>query len=132
LPALSILWSDYDAFAGHRLRYDRRGVRALFARAGLPRARAAYFFQALLPGMLARRMLVGRGRARGDSGRRNAQHRALDAPSAAVNGLFSAACAAERAIRGGISLDPVPGASLWFSVLVSGPAGAGGERGPIS
>jgi len=132
LPALSMLWSDYDAFAGHRLRYDRPGVRALFARAGLPRPRAAYFFQGLMPGMLARRMLVGRGRARGDSGRRAAQHRALDTPSAAANGLFSAACAAERAIRRGISLDAVAGASLWFSLRVSGPARGGGERGPIS
>jgi SAM-dependent methyltransferase len=127
LPALAMLWSDYDRFAGHRLRYDRRALFCLFGRAGLPRPRASYFFQALLPGMLVRRAVVGRGRADGDAGadadaeRRDAQHLALDVPSRPVNAVFAAACAAERAIRRALPLDAVPGTSLWFSTRIREP-----------
>ena len=132
LPALASLWSDYDEFAGHRLRYDRAVLAALFARAGLPAPRAAYFFQALLPGMLLRRMLVGRGRAVGDEGRRAAQHRALDAPGPFWNAVLSAACAAERGIRRAVSLDTVPGASLWFSARIAAPDEIRSETPPTA
>ena len=123
LPALAALWSDYDRFAGHRLRYDRRSLYALFERAGLPRPRAAYFFQCLLPGMLLRRLLVGRRRegAGGEAERRSAQHRALDAPPRLVNAAFAAACAAERLLRRALPLDRVPGTSLWFSARIARP-----------
>jgi 2-polyprenyl-3-methyl-5-hydroxy-6-metoxy-1,4-benzoquinol methylase len=133
LPALDILWSDYDAFAGHRLRYDRRRVAALFGRAGLPAPRAAYFFQALVPGLLIRRALVGRGRAGAEGNtdaRRRAQHRALDAPGGVANALFAAACSVERGIRRVVPIDRVPGASLWFSVRVDDPARFREERPP--
>jgi SAM-dependent methyltransferase len=125
LPALPVLWSDYDRFAGHRLRYDRRSLFALFEGAGLPRPRGAYFFQTLLPGMLARRALVGRRRieagASGDTERRSAQHRALDAPPRPINAAFAAACAFERAIRRALPFDAVPGTSLWFSARIGDP-----------
>ena len=121
VPALPLLWSDYDAFAGHRLRYDRPALRALFARAGLPAPRTAYFFQSLLPGMLVRRLLVGRGRAVGEEGRRAAQHRALDSPAPALNALFARLCDVERGIHRVLPLDAVPGASLWFSASIDRP-----------
>ena len=123
LPALALLWSDYDRFAGHRLRYDRRALFDLFAEAGLPRPRGAYFFQTLLPGMLVRRALVGRRRegVTGDAERRGAQHRALDAPPRALNAAFAAACAVERTIRRALPLDAMPGTSLWFSARIHDP-----------
>lgn len=121
VPALNVLWSDYDRFAGHQLRYGRRGLRTLLQRSGFHEPRVAYFFQTLFPGMLARRMLIGRSRERGEQGRRDAQHKALDAPSGPVNLLFSVACAAERGIRRIVPLDAVPGTSLWFSAGIGDP-----------
>jgi len=130
VPALPVLWSDYDAYAGHRVRFVRRSLRRLLDGAGLPGARTAYFFQSLTPGMLARRLLVGRGAAASadDAMRRAAQHAALDAPGRAFNAAFAAACAAESALARGVSLlDAVPGASLWFSVRI--PPGSRAQRG---
>lgn len=123
LPALQMLWSDYDAFAGHRLRYDRRSLRDLFARAGLPVPRASYFFQALLPVMLGRRVLVGQGRAQGDADRRALQHLALDAPGRLANKTLAGACTVERWVRRLVTLDGLPGPSLWFSARIPDPAG---------
>lgn len=130
VPALRALWSDYDVFAGHRRRFDRRGLESVFARAGLPRPRSSYFFQTLLPGMLVRRMLVGRkrGEAADTEGRRAAHHRALDAPSPAINALFTAACGLERTVRRIVPGDGIPGASLWFSVRVNDPRSVRAER----
>ena len=127
-----MLWSDYDRFAGHRLRYARRSLFDLFERSGLPRPRGAYFFQTLLPGMLVRRALVGRGRASGDTARRGAQHQALDAPPRAVNALFAAACAAERVIRRAIPLGALPGTSLWFSARIDDPRGISAATPPTA
>jgi SAM-dependent methyltransferase len=129
-PALSALWSDYDAFAGHRLRYDRHSIRALFLRAELPTPRVSYFFQGLLPGMLGRRALIGRGKAGGEEGRRSAQHLALDAPRPWVNQALGGLCAIERALRRAVSLDAAPGASLWFSARISEPKAFRGETPP--
>jgi SAM-dependent methyltransferase len=115
LPALQILWSDYDSFAGHRLRYDRRAVRDLFARSGLPRPRASYFFQVLVPGMLGRRLLISRQAGTAGKQRRASLHLALDAPGQLWNGVFAALCALERRVSRAIPLSAIPGASIWFS-----------------
>jgi SAM-dependent methyltransferase len=115
VPALRMLWSDYDGFAGHRLRYDKQELRKLFVRAGIPRPRASYFFQVLVPGMLARRLLVGRDRSSVEAQRRASQHLALDPPGKLWNGTFAALCALERRISRAIPLSVVPGTSLWFS-----------------
>ena len=115
VPALQMLWSDYDAFAGHRLRYDRRNVRDLFVRAGLPKPRASYFFQVLVPGMLTRRVLIGRDRGTLEDQRRASQHLALDSPGTLWNRTFAALCALERGVSRVIPLSGIPGASLWFS-----------------
>jgi 2-polyprenyl-3-methyl-5-hydroxy-6-metoxy-1,4-benzoquinol methylase len=128
LPALKALWSDYDAYAGHRLRYDRRALDTLFRSAGLAASRADYFFQALLPAMLVRRAVVGRrdlgqspGQGEDGERRRRAQHRALDVPGALASAALAAACGAERAARRILPLGSLPGASLWFSARVAAP-----------
>lgn len=132
LPALALLWSDYDVFAGHRLRYDRPALGALFARAGLPMPRASYFFQTLISGMLVRRAIIGRRGVRGEEARRAAQHTALDAPPAAWNALLGVACAAERTVRRIVPLDAVPGTSLWFSAKIDRPGQISAEWPPRS
>jgi SAM-dependent methyltransferase len=131
LPALPSLWSDYDAHAGHRLRYTSSAVRALFDRASLPAPRVSYFFQILVPGMLGRRAMIGRGGRHDADQRRAAQHLALDAPGPFVNRVLASACAIERSIRRAVpSLDRVPGASIWFSVRIPNPEALRGARPP--
>lgn len=131
VPALPSLWSDYDAHAGHRLRYTAPALRALFARASLPAPRVSYFFQVLVPGMLGRRVMIGRAGGRDADRRRAAQHLALDAPGTGVNRALASACAIERSIRRvAPSIDRVPGASIWFSVRVPDPVAFRGERPP--
>lgn len=130
LPALQMLWSDYDSYAGHRRRFDRNAIRALFASAGLPKPRTAYFFQTMLPPMWLQRTLVGRRGTPGADARRAAQHRALDTPSRPLNSLLGSLCGAERALRRLISLDLVPGTSLWFSTRIADPGSLNVETPP--
>ncbi len=131
VPALPSLWSDYDAHAGHRLRYTAPALRALFTRASLPAPRVSYFFQVLVPGMLGRRAMIGRAGRQDADRRRAAQHLALDAPGPLVNRALAAACAIERSIRRIVpSVERVPGASIWFSVRVPNPGALRAEWPP--
>lgn len=131
VPALPSLWSDYDAHAGHRLRYTLPAVRGLFARASLPAPRVSYFFQILVPGLLGRRAMIGRAGRHDADRRRAAQHLALDAPGPLVNRALASACAIERSIRRVFPpVDRIPGASIWFSVRVSNPEALRGAKPP--
>ncbi|HWZ85074.1 MAG TPA: class I SAM-dependent methyltransferase [Thermoanaerobaculia bacterium] len=122
VPALPSLWSDYDAHAGHRLRYDADAIRALFERALLPVPRVSYFFQVLIPAMLGRRALIGRRGSQDVRQRRAAQHLALDTPGPFWNRALASACGLERWVRRLLPLvDGIPGASLWFSARISNP-----------
>lgn len=122
VPALLSLWSDYDAHAGHRLRYDAPAIRALFDRALLPVPRISYFFQVLVPAMLGRRARIGRRGAQGVRERRAAQHLALDTPGPFWNRAFASACGFERAVRRILPfVDGIPGASIWFSTRIPNP-----------
>jgi SAM-dependent methyltransferase len=124
VPALGALWTDYDRYAGHRIRHRRTSLRQVFSRAGLPDPRLTYFFQALVPGMLARRVLIGRSARSSDLERRAAQHLALDPPGPLLNRVLSSACALERGIRRRFpAFDRVPGASLAFCVTIPDPDG---------
>jgi SAM-dependent methyltransferase len=130
VPSLSILWSDYDRFAGHRLRYDRRTLQAVFARAGLPPPRTGYFFQALVPALFARRLMIGRRGASDEEKRRAAQHLALDAPRPGLNRALESVCAIEGTLSRFLPLDRWPGASLWFSSRVPDPDAFKAEMPP--
>jgi SAM-dependent methyltransferase len=122
VPALSSLWSDYDAHAGHRLRYDSSGIRALFKRALLPVPRISYFFQVLIPAMLGRRALIGRRGSQDVAQRRAAQHLALDTPGPFLNRALASACGLERFARRVLPfVDGLPGASIWFSAPIANP-----------
>lgn len=115
VPALMSLWSDADALGSHRLRYDRRTLNALFDHSGLLLERAEYFFQVLVPGMLVRRLIVGRGASPTPENRRRAAEASLRTPSRIVNGAFSLACAIERSCRRFLPIGRLPGASMWFT-----------------
>jgi len=55
LPALMVLWSDFDASGGHYLRYSRRVIRRELRDAGFEIERMGYcFFSAVLPLLLIR------------------------------------------------------------------------------
>ena len=56
VPAHSWLWSRIDEFSGHHRRYDRRGLRSLLTLAGFEVLECRYFFMALVPGLLARKL----------------------------------------------------------------------------
>jgi SAM-dependent methyltransferase len=125
VPALMVLWSDYDALGSHRLRYDRRSLSSVFEQLGLHLEKTEYFFQTLLPGMLVRRALVGRGAAKTAQTTRNVSETSLRPPSQPLNRAFAAICDLERFCRRHLPLGLVPGSSLWFSAVVPGGFGIG-------
>jgi hypothetical protein len=49
VPARMELWSNYDVYYGHFLRYDKRDMALLIERAGLDIIRLKYFFVGLYP-----------------------------------------------------------------------------------
>ncbi len=115
VPALMTLWSDHDAAAGHRRRYDVASVQTLLTESGLDVRACRYIFQSLVPGLLVRRVVLGRGAARTPERRRTVAHTSLRPPSPAVNALFGGICAAERALDRFMPLGTMPGTSVWFS-----------------
>jgi SAM-dependent methyltransferase len=55
LPALSMLWSQFDVETGHQLRYNRRSIRRELERHGFKVIRSGYFFVlTVLPLLLIR------------------------------------------------------------------------------
>jgi len=62
VPAMAGLWSSWDEQAGHRRRYDRRGLVRLLERGGWRVAHCRYLFHAcVLPVWWHRRVLRARG-----------------------------------------------------------------------
>jgi SAM-dependent methyltransferase len=120
VPALMALWSDYDALGSHRLRYDRRSLGLVFEQLGLRPEKVEYFFQTLVPGMVARRVLIGRGAAKTAQATRDMCERSLRPPSQPLNRAFGAICELERFCRRHLPLGVLPGSSLWFSTVVPG------------
>ena len=118
VPALQMLWSDYDRASGHRIRYTRGKLRALLDRAGLQETRCDYFFRVLVPGLLARRFLIGRRSALGFEDQRRIFRDSLRPPGAAVNALFMSLCDAEGLAMHALPFGFLPGASIWFSAVV--------------
>lgn len=114
VPALPFLWSDFDRAQGHRCRYHETSLREPFAAAGLPLLRCGYFFQTLVPGMLARRAIIGSGKSVEGEGRRRVYARALDPPAPPLNWALGLGCRLEMTIDRALPLGRVPGTSLWF------------------
>ncbi|USN98746.1 MAG: class I SAM-dependent methyltransferase [Phycisphaeraceae bacterium] len=82
LPARMEVWSNYDEYYGHYLRYDLRSLRALAAEAGANVEYAGYFFHGLWPFARAFKLL---GRQRGTT---------MAAPSLSAAGLHGVVAAA--------------------------------------
>jgi hypothetical protein len=57
VPARGELWSNYDEFFGHYLRYSRAGLKALLDSCDLPIVKIQYFFHALYLPMVLLKLL---------------------------------------------------------------------------
>lgn len=57
VPAHQWLWSRIDELSSHHRRYDRKGLTSLLDSCGFDVVECRYFFTALVPGILARRLL---------------------------------------------------------------------------
>jgi hypothetical protein len=107
VPARKELWSNYDEFYGHFLRFDRNDVAELARRAGLEVSSSRYFFQALyLPALAITR-------ARGTRALETPPPRAAMRPVHAVIGTGLAML--ERVPL----LGAVPGTSLMATLSLS-------------
>jgi SAM-dependent methyltransferase len=111
VPALMALWSAIDVHAGHRLRYDRRGLFALLdSIPGAELMEVSYFNRLLVPMLyVQRRWLIAQGE------RAQMAEQNFKVPWRPVNGLLNRLFQAEDALLGRIA-DAVPGASLWFAL----------------
>lgn len=107
VPAGPELWTDYDAVIGHKRRYERAGLTAACARAGLTIRHIGYF--SVLP-LLAQRLQRRMSRpAAGPRDPIEIVRRALEVPPAPVNALLRLSVAAEAPLR---RLPGVRGGSL--------------------
>lgn len=101
VPALPWLWSHRDEAAGHRRRYDERGLRTVLARAGLRVEALRWYTFALFPLMVASRWLGRRGPSMRDR---------EDAPPPRLNAVLGAVSRAEA--RVGVNVRFPIGSSL--------------------
>jgi SAM-dependent methyltransferase len=79
VPARRELWSNYDDFYGHRLRYDLPSLRRLASVLDPLRLDTGYFFHALYPVVRAQRRLPGQRSVEVRPPRHPRVHRALAA-----------------------------------------------------
>ncbi len=111
VPALMALWSQVDVQAGHRLRYERRGLERLLG--GLAGARVVEvvpFNRVLVPLLFAQRRVV----VKGDVGATSESN--LRVPPTPVNHAMLALCRAETRLGAALARTPLPGASLYFAM----------------
>jgi SAM-dependent methyltransferase len=98
VPQYEWLWSEADAYGGHRRRYTKRELEAKIGRAGFTIVRSTAWVCSLLPLVAASRFLEGRRKGRYDP------RRELDIPQP-INRALEAVLNAERlAIAGGVNL----------------------------
>lgn len=121
VPALPLLWSEFDELNGHQRRYTRGTLHAAVEAAGLEIVRLRYYYVWTVLPLLARRMLFRSARA-GES-------RFLRIPPAPVNRLLYRLSVAEH-LLGGV-LPPPVGSSI-IALARRPAAGAGSARGDRS
>lgn len=111
VPALMSLWSQVDVQSGHRLRYDRAGLRSLLDRVpGASVVEVCDFNRLLVPMLwLQRRMVVKHDAA-------TTSEENLKVPPAPVNASLLAGLKLEMALAPLLDPLPWPGASLWFAL----------------
>ncbi len=112
VPAMMALWSQVDAQAGHRLRYERAGLTSLLARIpGGWLLEVVPFNRSLVPMLwVQRRLVVKEGDAAATS------ERNLAIPPGPINRALEAVLRGEEALAPWLSRTPLPGASLWFAL----------------
>ena len=108
VPGHAFLWSHYDEMCGHKRRYSRGMLRALFLELGLEVCALTNAFSFAVPPVLVQRLTVRRTVAAGasdeeDNGDELGKY--LKPPPAPINALFKAASATERVLlRAGVSI----------------------------
>ncbi len=111
VPALQSLWSRIDEVSGHRLRYDRGGLRSLCESIGGARVHeVTYFNRCLVPLLRIQRSTLRSG----DAGAQLAEN--LSVPIAPLNvGLYALVWLEQQAAPL-LDRTPLAGASLWFAL----------------
>jgi 2-polyprenyl-3-methyl-5-hydroxy-6-metoxy-1,4-benzoquinol methylase len=111
VPALMSLWSEADALAGHRLRFEQPPLsQLLYSIPGASVVEICPFNRALVPLLFLQRRLFPKRRSAISAGIY------LKVPPAALNRTFGALLRLEQLL--GLVLDRLrlPGASLWFAL----------------
>lgn len=110
VPALRLLWSEFDVLNGHRRRYRRKELRQALEAAGLEVVILRYYYVWTVLPLLARRLLF-RSDAAGES-------RFLEVPPAPINRLLRILSVAEHRLTEWL---PMPVGSSIFAVARKGP-----------
>lgn len=119
VPALMALWSEVDDQAGHRLRYEPRGLAALLGSlAGCSSLEIRRFNRILVPMLFLERRLLRRRRSAVPVGTH------LKVPPAPINRAFDALLRLEQALDSALEWLRLPGASLWFALRKDSPKSA--------
>jgi SAM-dependent methyltransferase len=111
VPALMSLWSEVDAHAGHRLRYEEPLLGQLLRSVpGASLIEIRPFNRALVPMLFLQRHLFRRPRSAISAG----VH--LKVPPAPLNRAFGALLRLEQSLGSALDRLRLPGASLWFAL----------------
>jgi SAM-dependent methyltransferase len=115
VPALMSLWSEVDVASGHRLRYDRAGLRDLLSQIrGIETIEVKYFNRLLVGPMWAVR------RKTAERGTKDTILRQLTPPRPWVNATALTAFRAEHLTGPLLDAARIPGSSLWFATRCGG------------
>ena len=119
VPALMSLWSEVDDQAGHRLRYEPRGLAALLGSlAGCSVVEVRRFNRILVPMLFLERRMLRRSKSAVPVGTH------LKVPPEPINRAFDALLRLEQALDFALEWLRLPGASLWFVLRKDSPKSA--------
>lgn len=111
VPALMSLWSEADARAGHRLRYEERVLGELLNSVpGASLVEIRSFHRALVPILFVQRRLFRKRKSAISAGIH------LQVPPALINRAFGAVMRLEQSLGWALDRLRLPGASLWFAL----------------
>jgi SAM-dependent methyltransferase len=112
VPALMMLWSEVDALAGHKTRYERASLVELLECVKECSVRQVVAFnRCLIPLMWVQRRAMGKKADRASMSESN-----LSVPVGPVNWALTRLLRIERRLGARLERAPIEGASLWFAL----------------